>query len=206
MKAPTLPAELPGPLPAPGSLRCPQALPHPYDVPQPQALPGCGTNSRSRSSQIPAHLLPRGRHVLGSPQAAGEPHPLPLGCGVAPNSSWAAACPVPTQGNPRTRLAASDFPGWESTTPTPWAQSHQVRLVDPKPTLQTAPSPTRTHREREHRGWRGGCETPETTERFAVWLLQASRGTAALGKKTVKSLRGALQLWEPWIWEGLIPD
>lgn len=135
--APVVPAELPAPLPAPGSRRCSQALPHQCDVlgaawQHSHSLKpslAAGWSSHSGSSQIPACLVSRCRRALSSSQVAGEPRPLPSGWGMDPNSSTAVVCPFPTPEiftalfpSPMTRLAASDFPGWESRTPTPWQQ------------------------------------------------------------------------------------
>lgn len=102
--------------------------------PQPQALLCCGklqSNSCSRSSQIPAHLISRCRHVLSSSQVAGELRPHLLGWVQMVPGLWSGPSPLRRHSlpspelfpNPRTRLAGSDFPGWDSRTPTPW---HQV--------------------------------------------------------------------------------
>ena len=142
--APALPAELPAPSPAPGSLRCPRALPHQHVAPGAdwqhshslKPSHAVGVNSRNRSSQIPAHLVSRCRRALGSSQMAGEPRPLPSGWGGGFKQFLGCGLPLPHSGDihsPLQNYAQTPGRGWQPLTfqdgragpQHPGARSHQ---------------------------------------------------------------------------------
>lgn len=129
-----------------GPGRCSRALPHQHDVLQ--AVPRCGTEPSQRELADPRtpclkvqmcpRLVPGGWRASSSSVPELWSVPSPLQRDSLPSSELFP--------NPMTRLAASDFPGWERGTPTPWGQappgdwsdclvpSHQYRLphLDPE--------------------------------------------------------------------------
>lgn len=223
--APTPPAELRAPSPTPGSLHRPCALPPQHGLPGAdwqhshslKPSRAAGLNSHSRNSQIAACLLSRCRHALGSSQVAGEPRPLPLGWVQMVPGLWSAPSPLRRHSlpspelfpNPRTRLAASDFPGQESRTLTPWGQvppgDTRSDWLVPSQHYRLCPLPPKPME-------KGGLEDGEgavkhQSDRVLCKVALASKqGDSSSRNKCVTSLSEALQLWQPWIWEGPIPD